>query len=146
MTGTPIAIVTGAGTGVGKHSASALLDAGYAVVFAGRRLEVLEEAIREADAGDQALAATVAALFARTKERFGRVDLVFNNAGSSAPAVPLEELSLAHWQRVVATNLNGTFFCTQQAFMQMKEQLPMGGRIINNGSISAQVPRPHSAA
>jgi len=153
MTERSIAIVTGAGTGVGKHSAIALLNSGYAVVFAGRRKEVLDEAVAEADAGDQALAVVadvgdadaVAALFAQTKEHFGRLDLVFNNAGSGAPPIPLEELSLEQWQRVVATNLNGTFFCTQQAFRLMKNQRPMGGRIINNGSISAQVPRPWSA-
>ena len=153
MTERSIAIVTGAGTGVGRHSAIALLNSGYAVVFAGRRREVLDEAVAEADAGDQALAVVadvgdpdaVAALFAQTKEHFGRVDLVFNNAGSSAPPIPLEELSLEQWQRVVATNLNGTFFCTQQAFRLMKNQHPMGGRIINNGSISAQIPRPWSA-
>jgi NAD(P)-dependent dehydrogenase (short-subunit alcohol dehydrogenase family) len=153
MTERSIAIVTGAGTGVGKHSAIALLNSGYAVVFAGRRREVLDEAVAEADAGDQALAVVadvgdpdaVAALFAQTKEHFGRVDLVFNNAGTGAPPIPLEELNLEQWQRVVATNLNGTFFCTQQAFRLMKNQHPMGGRIINNGSISAQVPRPWSA-
>jgi NAD(P)-dependent dehydrogenase (short-subunit alcohol dehydrogenase family) len=153
MTERSIAIVTGAGTGIGKHSAIALLDSGYAVVFAGRRKEVLDEAIEEADAGDRAVAvatdvgdpAAVAALFAKTTKRFGRVDLLFNNAGTSAPVVPLEEVSPEQWQRVVAANLNGTFFCTQEAFRIMKSQQPMGGRIINNGSISAHVPRPWSA-
>ena len=149
-----VAIVTGAGSGVGKASALALLQAGWAVVFAGRRPEPLAEAIAEADATpEQALAVptdvgdpvAVQALFAKTSEVFGRLDLLFNNAGTNAPGIPLEELSHAQWQAVVDTNLTGSFLCTQQAFKLMKEQKPMGGRIINNGSISAHVPRPNSA-
>ena len=148
-----VAIVTGAGTGIGKHTAWALLGAGYAVVLAGRRLELLQAVAEESGSGQRALAVrtdvadagSVARLFARTKEAFGRLDLLFNNAGSGAPAVPLEELTLDRWQRVVDVNLTGAFLCTQHAFRLMKNQNPKGGRIINNGSISAQVPRPNSA-
>jgi NAD(P)-dependent dehydrogenase (short-subunit alcohol dehydrogenase family) len=149
-----VAIVTGAGSGVGKASALALLQAGWAVVFAGRRPEPLEAAITEAGATpEQALAvptdvgdpASVQALFAKTSEVFGRLDLLFNNAGTNAPGIPLEDLSYEQWRAVVDTNLTGSFLCTQQAFKLMKEQKPMGGRIINNGSISAHVPRPNSA-
>ena len=149
-----VAIVTGAGTGIGKHCALALLHEGYAVVLAGRRMEPLEATAEEGkasgspilivptDVGDPA---SVKNLFARTKETFGRLDLLFNNAGIGAPGVPLEDLTYEQWKRVVDTNLTGAFLCTQEAFKIMKEQNPRGGRIINNGSISAHVPRPNSA-
>jgi len=149
-----VAIVTGAGTGIGKHVAVALLEAGYSVVLAGRRKEVLEEAAREADpAGSQTLVvptdvsepSSVRALFARTNDTFGRLDLLFNNAGINAPPVALEELTPQQWKAVVDVNLTGVFFCTQEAFKLMKRQQPRGGRIINNGSISAHAPRPNSA-
>ena len=150
-----VAIVTGAGTGIGKAVAVALLQAGWRVALAGRRREPLEAAIAEAGApADRVLAApadiadpeSVRSLFSRTRHTFGRLDLLFNNAGIGAPAVPLEDLTLEQWRRVVDVNLTGTFLCTQAAFRQMKVQDPRGGRIINNGSISAQAPRPHSAA
>ncbi len=148
------AIVTGAGTGIGKASALALVEAGYRVAFAGRDGDRLRRTL--ADAGldeDRAIAvatdvsdpASVDALFERTLAAFGRVDLLFNNAGTGAPPVPLEELSPAQWLAVVNTNLSGAFYCTQAAFRVMKNQDPQGGRIINNGSISAQSPRPDSA-
>ena len=148
-----VAIVTGAGTGIGKHTTLALLKAGYRVALAGRRLELLEEVAAQSGAGERALAVradvadedSVAALFAKTKETFGRLDLLFNNAGAGAPPVPLEELTLAQWQRVVDVNLTGPFLCTQHAVRLMRNQVPKGGRIINNGSISAHVPRPNSA-
>jgi NAD(P)-dependent dehydrogenase (short-subunit alcohol dehydrogenase family) len=148
-----VAIITGGGTGIGKHSAFALLRAGYSVTLAGRRQEMLDQAIAESDAGDRALGVvtdvadpdSVANLFARTTEKFGRVDVLFNNAGTGAPSIPLEDLTYEQWTRVVNINLTGTFLCTQQAFRVMKDQSPMGGRIINNGSISAHVPRPNSA-
>ena len=149
-----VAIVTGAGQGIGKAAAHALLEDGWAVVFAGRRRETLEAAIAEAGAGpDTALAVPcdvgrredVAALFAETSAAFGRLDLLFNNAGIGAPAVPLEDLRFEKWQQVVDTNLTGAFLCTQEAFRIMKAQEPVGGRIINNGSVSAYVPRPNSA-
>jgi len=149
-----VALVTGAGSGIGKASALALLRAGYSVVLAGRRAEALEAAKKAAGAdGERALAvptdvgdpASVEALFAKTKETFGRLDVLFNNAGANAPGIPLEELTYAQWQNVVNVNLTGVFLCTQQAFRLMKEQKPRGGRIINNGSISAHVPRPDSA-
>src|SRR5437879_7671073 len=149
-----VAIVTGAGTGIGKHVAVALLQAGYSVVLAGRRKEILEVTAREADAtGSQTLVvrtdvsepASVKALFARTNDVFGRLDLLFNNAGISGPAVALEELTPQQWRAVVEVNLTGVFFCTQEAFKLMKSQRPRGGRIINNGSISAHTPRPNSA-
>ena len=149
-----VAIVTGAGTGIGKHTALALLEAGYSVVFAGRRLGPLETAVEEAGRqASQALIvptdvsqpASVRALFAKTKEAYGRVDLLFNNAGTGAPPVPLEDLTYDQWKSVVGVNLTGAFLCTQEAFKMMKNQEPMGGRIINNGSISAHVPRPNSA-
>lgn len=148
-----IAIVTGAGTGIGKHTALALLERGYAVVLSGRRAHLLEKVAEESAAGERALAvptdvtdaAAVAALFEATIRKFGRLDLLFNNAGTGAPPVPLEELPLEQWQRVVDVNLTGAFLCTQHALRIMKGQSPPGGRIINNGSISAQVPRPNSA-
>jgi NAD(P)-dependent dehydrogenase (short-subunit alcohol dehydrogenase family) len=149
-----VAIVTGAGSGIGKHAALALMREGYAVVFAGRRLELIEAAAVEGrDAGAPALAVqtdvrdpeSVRNLFARTQEAFGRLDVLFNNAGIGAPAVPLEDLSYERWRAVVETNLTGAFLCTQEAFRIMKTQQPRGGRIINNGSISAHTPRPNSA-
>ena len=148
-----VAVVTGAGTGIGKHTALALLERGYSVVLAGRRLPLLEAVAVESSAGERARpvradvadAASVAALFEATASAFGRLDLLFNNAGAGAPPVPVEELTLEQWQRVVDVNLTGTFLCTQQAVRLMKNQTPPGGRIINNGSVSAQVPRPNSA-
>ncbi len=167
-----VALVTGAGTGIGQHLTLALLQEGYAVVLAGRRAELLEQTVAEAgaagekskrvnrsdaegrpvsssrtlvvptDVGDPA---AVRALFAKTRETFGRLDLLFNNAGSGAPPIPLEDLSYEQWQSVVDVNLTGAFLCTQEAFKIMKDQDPRGGRIINNGSISAHVPRPNSA-
>lgn len=150
----PVALITGAGSGIGRATAIALLDAGYAVVLAGRREEQLNETIKAAGPmGDNALAVvtdvrkpeSVEALFATIRERFGRLDVLFNNAGTGAPPVPLEDVSFAHWQATIETNLTGAFLCTQQAFRIMKNQQPMGGRIINNGSISAHAPRPNSA-
>jgi len=149
-----VAIVTGAGTGVGRAAALALLRAGYRVVLAGRRPEPLENVKKEAGAGDaNALSvptdvadpASVKALFAKTKDAFGRLDVLFNNAGVNAPGIPLEELTVEQWKNVVDINLTGMFLCTQEAFRVMKEQSPRGGRIINNGSISAHAPRPNSA-
>lgn len=149
-----IALVTGAGTGVGKAAVKALLGTGFAVVLCGRRQPLLQAASSELDPGGEAtlaLAADVGKpdevehLFAALKERFGRLDLLFNNAGAGAPAVPLEDITPRQWQSVVDVNLSGAFFCTQQAFRIMKAQTPRGGRIINNGSISAHVPRPFSA-
>jgi NAD(P)-dependent dehydrogenase (short-subunit alcohol dehydrogenase family) len=149
-----VAIITGAGTGIGKASAIALLKNGYSVVFAGRRAEPLEQAIAEAGAGPgRALAVptdvgnpeSVRNLFARTKETYGRLDVLFNNAGVGAPAIPLEDLSFEQWKAVVDINLTGAFLCTQEAIRIMKDQTPRGGRIINNGSISAHAPRPNSA-
>ena len=149
-----VAIVTGAGTGVGKATALALLENGYCVTLAGRRIERLEMTVAEAGpAASRTLVVTtdvgnpdaVQALFASTQERFGRLDLLFNNAGTGSPPVPLEDLTYDQWKSVVDTNLTGAFLCTQQAFRLMKSQDPRGGRIINNGSVSAQVPRPNSA-
>ncbi len=148
-----IAIVTGAGSGIGAATALALATEGYAVVLAGRRGSRLEETATAVPAGSRTLIvptdvrdpAAVRALFRTTREAFGRLDLLFNNAGLGAPAVPLEELTLEQWQTVVDTNLTGPFLCTQEAFKLMKSQDPRGGRIINNGSISAYVPRPNSA-
>jgi len=148
-----VGIVTGAGSGIGKAVALALLKEGYCVALAGRRKEALEQVVAEDAAGSRALAIptdvrdvrSVQALFAQTKEAFGRLDLLFNNAGIGAPGVPLEELSLEQWQAVVDTNLTGVFLCTQEAFKLMKDQEPRGGRIINNGSISAHAPRPNSS-
>ena len=148
-----IALVTGAGSGIGRAVAVALAGDGYDVALAGRRVEALEETSRLCgDSGRTLPVSTdvtdpdsVAALFARIVDTFGRLDLLFNNAGIGAPGVPLDELTVDQWRRVVDTNLNGMFFCTQQAFGLMKRQTPKGGRIINNGSISAHVPRPQSA-
>jgi NAD(P)-dependent dehydrogenase (short-subunit alcohol dehydrogenase family) len=149
-----IAIVTGAGSGIGRATTFALLEDGYAVVLAGRRREALEQTIAAAGPnGTRALAVpsdvsdpeSVRALFNTTQETFGRLDLLFNNAGTNAPAIPLEDLTPAQWQQVVDVNLTAAFLCTQAAFRIMKAQTPRGGRIINNGSISAQTPRPHSA-
>jgi NAD(P)-dependent dehydrogenase (short-subunit alcohol dehydrogenase family) len=149
-----IAIVTGAGTGVGKAAALALLKEGWSVALAGRRKELLEAVASEGNAlGGRTLAvatdvsdpASIRALFARTRETFGRLDLVFNNAGLGAPPLPLEDLTYEQWRTVVDTNLTGSFICTQEAFKIMKAQTPRGGRIINNGSISAHTPRPNSA-
>jgi NAD(P)-dependent dehydrogenase (short-subunit alcohol dehydrogenase family) len=146
-----IAVVTGAGSGIGRASALALSSEGWSVVLAGRRKDALEETAAKAksrtlvmptDVGDPA---SVRALFARTKEAFGRLDLLFNNAGSGAPPVMLEDLTVEQWKAVVDANLNGVFYCTQEAFKLMKAQDPRGGRIINNGSISAHAPRPNSS-
>ena len=152
---TKVAIVTGAGTGIGKATALALLRAGYAVALAGRRVERLQAAVAEAGPlGAQALIvpadvrepASVRALFAKTQERFGRLDLLFNNAGIGSQAAPLEDLDLENWRATLDVNLTGTFLCLQEAFRRMKSQSPPGGRIINNGSLSAHVPRPNLAA
>jgi NAD(P)-dependent dehydrogenase (short-subunit alcohol dehydrogenase family) len=149
-----VAIVTGAGTGIGKAVASALLAAGYRVALAGRRPEPLQAAIAATGApAKQAIAvptdvadpASVRALFAKTRDAFGRVDLLFNNAGVGAPPVNLEDLTFEQWKTVVDINLTGVFLCTQEAIRMMKSQNPRGGRIINNGSISAHAPRPNSA-
>ncbi len=150
-----VAIVTGAGTGIGKSTALALLREGWCVALAGRRAESLEMTVTEAGPfGAQALTvptdvsdpASVRALFAKTKEAFGRLDMLFNNAGTNAPSIPLEDLTHEQWKSVVDVNLTGAFLCTQEAFKLMKSQTPRGGRIINNGSISAHAPRPNSAA
>ncbi len=149
-----VAIVTGAGTGIGKAAALALLVEGYSVALAGRRAEMLEQAVAESGAGDRTLAVvtdvgkqeSVRNLFAQTLQRFGRLDLLFNNAGTGAPPVPMEDLTLEQWQNVVDANLTGAFLCTQEAIRIMKGQDPKGGRIINNGSISAHAPRPNSVA
>jgi NAD(P)-dependent dehydrogenase (short-subunit alcohol dehydrogenase family) len=151
MAAQKIALVTGAGTGVGRAVSLALLREGYAVVLTGRRKEKLEEVAREANGptlvvpADVADPASVKALFAKTKETYGRLDLLFNNAGIGAPAMPIDEVPLDKWLAVVATNLTGVFLCTQEAIKIMKAQNPRGGRIINNGSISAHTPRPGSA-
>ena len=150
-----VAIVTGASAGIGKASALALMKEGYAVTFAGRRKDLLEAAAAEGKAtGSRSLvvqtdvcdAESIRELFARTVQAFGRLDLLFNNAGIGAPPVPLEELPFEKWKAVVDTNLTGSFLCTQEAFRIMKSQQPRGGRIINNGSISAHAPRPFSVA
>jgi len=149
-----VAIVTGGGTGIGRAAALALLADGWKVAVAGRRREPLEETITQAGAGTRGLAvptdvtdpASVEALFAATVEAFGRVDLLFNNAGGGLGQTLLEDIAIADWKRVVDTNLNGMFYAIQQAFRVMKSQTPMGGRIINNGSISAYAPRPNSIA
>jgi NAD(P)-dependent dehydrogenase (short-subunit alcohol dehydrogenase family) len=151
MTG-KVAIITGAGSGIGKRTAIAFIRDGYKTVLAGRRAEALEETIKEAGKGtalgvatDVTDPASVKALFDKTVEAFGRVDVLFNNAGVNAPGIPLEELSVEQWKAVVDTNLTGPFLCTQEAFRVMKDQTPRGGRIINNGSISAHAPRPNSS-
>jgi NAD(P)-dependent dehydrogenase (short-subunit alcohol dehydrogenase family) len=148
-----VAIVTGAGSGIGRAVSLAFLGAGYRTALAGRRRDALDETAALSGAGERALvvptdvarADSVNALFARTVERFGRVDVLFNNAGRFAPGVPLEDLTFDQWRQVVDVNLTGTFLCTQAAFRVMKAQVPRGGRIINNGSISAHAPRPSSA-
>lgn len=146
-----VAVVTGAGTGIGRAVATTLLKAGYRVALAGRRREALEETatlaggeslVQPTDVADPA---SVAALFAAVEARWGRLDLLFNNAGLNAPGVPFDELPVEKWQEIVAVNLTGSFLCAQQAFRIMKRQSPRGGRIINNGSISAHAPRPESA-
>jgi NAD(P)-dependent dehydrogenase (short-subunit alcohol dehydrogenase family) len=152
---TKIALITGAGSGIGKASALALMRHGWSVVLAGRRKELLEDVAREGQSAgarslvvptDVADAASIRNLFARAKETFGRLDLLFNNAGIGAPAVPMEDLPFEKWKAVVDTNLTGSFLCTQEAIRIMKDQTPRGGRIINNGSISAHAPRPNSVA
>jgi len=150
---TKVAIVTGAGTGVGRAAALALMKAGYAVVLAGRRKDKLDEVAAEGSQGqslavatDVADPASIKALFAIVKEKYGRLDVLFNNAGIGAPAVPLEDLPYDTWMNVVQTNLTGMFLCTQEAIKIMKAQSPRGGRIVNNGSISAHAPRPYSVA
>ena len=151
---TKIAIVTGAGSGIGRAVAIGLLAEGYSVVLAGRRVDSLQQTVHGAGPDgvralvaptDVADAAAVGALFALTHDTFGRLDLLFNNAGVAARGVPLEELTVDEWRSVVDVNLTGAFLCTQQAFLLMKNQQPQGGRIINNGSISAHAPRPNSA-
>lgn len=154
ISGKRVAVVTGAGTGVGKAAALALLKDGYSVVLAGRRREPLEAVAAGSGAGDRALVwptdvsdpDSVRQLFDGAVQAFGRVDVLFNNAGVNAPGVPLEDLSLEQWKNVVDINLTGMFLCIQQAFRVMKSQTPRGGRIINNGSISAHAPRPNSIA
>jgi NAD(P)-dependent dehydrogenase (short-subunit alcohol dehydrogenase family) len=141
-----VAVVTGAGSGIGRAVARALLGAGYRVALAGRREEALRETAADAlvmptDVGDPA---AVAALFARVREELGRVDLLFNNAGSFGTPAPFEDVAVEDWQAIVATNLTGSFLCAQEAYRVMKDQSPRGGRIINNGSISAYTPRPFS--
>ena len=149
---TRVAVVTGAGTGIGKASALALAGAGFQVAFAGRRQEILDKALAEAGGRGIAVAtdvtdpASVKALFAAVEAKWGRVDVLFNNAGTGAPAVPMDELPWEKWKAVVDANLNGSFLCAQAAMALMKRQKPHGGRIINNGSISAHAPRPNTAA
>jgi len=148
-----VAVVTGAGTGIGKAAALALLKEGYRVVLVGRRAELLEKTAAESGAGPRALAVpadvsnpeSVRMLFQKAKEAFGRVDLLFNNAGVNAPGILFEDLTYEQWKSVVDTNLTGMFLCAQEAFRMMKNQAPRGGRIINNGSLSAHAPRPDSA-
>ena len=155
MAAKKIALVTGAGTGVGRAVTLALLREGYAVVLAGRRKDMLEAVAKEGAQTpgaalpvptDVADPASIKALFAKTKETYGRLDVLFNNAGIGAPAMPIEDIPLDKWQAVVATNFTGIFLCTQEAIRIMKSQQPRGGRIINNGSISAHTPRPGAAA
>jgi NAD(P)-dependent dehydrogenase (short-subunit alcohol dehydrogenase family) len=146
-----IAMITGAGSGVGRATAKALAAQGWSLALVGRKKETLEETAKSvagdhlviaADVGEQA---AVKSVFAQIKDKFGRLDMLFNNAGIGAPAIPIEELTLEQWQAVVGVNLTGAFLCTQEAVRMMKAQEPRGGRIINNGSISADRPRPHSA-
>ncbi len=148
---TKIAMITGAGSGVGRAVAKGLAEAGWSTVLVGRKREALEETaaglkgdhlVAPADIGEPD---QVKAVFAQIKDRFGRLDLLFNNAGMGTPAVPIEDLTFAQWQAIVGVNLTGAFLCTQEAVRMMKAQVPRGGRIINNGSISADRPRPHSA-
>lgn len=150
-----IAVITGAGSGIGRVSALALFDAGYSLALAGRREAALKETAALANAPPERVLImptdvsdreAVRRLFAATKERFSRLDLLFNNAGLNAPSIPLEELTADMWQQVIAVNVTGAFWCLKEAYTLMKTQRPQGGRIINNGSISAQVPRRHSAA
>ncbi len=152
--GSKVALITGAGSGVGKAAALALAGGGWSVALVGRREEPLREVAKEAEAagvkaiicpGDVAKPADVRAAFDRTVEAFGRIDLVFNNAGVGAPGVPLEDLTFEQWKNVVDINLSGVFLCIQESFRVMKAQVPMGGRIINNGSVSSYAPRPNSA-
>ncbi|QTN24687.1 SDR family oxidoreductase [Rhizobacter sp. AJA081-3] len=155
MSSTPrVALVTGAGSGIGRACALALLEAGYHVVLAGRRADALQQTVAAAPSGAERLLAvptdvgdpaSVKALFATTRERFGRLDVLFNNAGTGAPPIPMEDLSFEQWKTVLDVNLTGPFLCTQEAIRLMKSQTPQGGRIINNGSISAYAPRPFSA-
>ncbi|HKY21062.1 MAG TPA: SDR family oxidoreductase [Vicinamibacterales bacterium] len=149
-----ISMVTGAGTGIGKAVAIGFLEEGYSVILVGRRAALLEQTVKDAGThGARALVvptdvsdpASVRRLFAAARDSFGRLDVLFNNAGMTTRGVPLEELTVEQWKSVVDVNLTGAFFCTQQAFLLMKDQEPQGGRIINNGSISAHAPRPHSA-
>ncbi len=154
MAGQKIAVVTGAGSGVGRATSLALMKADFTVVLTGRRPDKLEETAKAGQAFGKSLAvpsdmtdpASIAALFAKTMDAFGRLDLIFNNAGVGAPPLPFEDVSVAQWKAVVDTNLTAPFLCTQHAFRIMKDQTPRGGRIINNGSISAHAPRPFSAA
>ena len=149
----PVALITGAGSGIGQACALALTREGYSVVLAGRRADALQETVDKAGSGAEMLAVPtdvadpeqVKSLFGAAKEKYGRLDLLFNNAGIGAPPVSLEELTVDQWKSVVDVNLTGPFLCTQEAFRIMKDQDPRGGRIINNGSISAYVPRPFSA-
>ncbi|MEP7069301.1 MAG: SDR family oxidoreductase [Usitatibacter sp.] len=154
MATTKVAVVTGAGPGIGKAAALALLKEGYSVALAGRRAEPLQKAIADSGAGARAIAVptdvgnpqSVGALFAQVREKFGRLDVLFNNAGTGAPPVNMEDLTYEQWRSVIDANLTGAFLCTQEAIRIMKAQSPMGGRIINNGSISAHAPRPNSVA
>ncbi len=154
MVNTKVALVTGAGSGIGRAVSLSLQAAGYSVVLAGRRAAELEKTAALGDASqakmlpvpaDVSNPESVRALFAKTKETFGHLDLLFNNAGSGAPAIPMEDLSYEQWSKVVGVNLTGSFLCAQEAIRLMKAQTPSGGRIINNGSISAHAPRPNSA-
>jgi NAD(P)-dependent dehydrogenase (short-subunit alcohol dehydrogenase family) len=146
-----VAVVTGAGSGIGRHVARALLGAGYRVALAGRRADALRETAAGADAAlvvpaDVGSPESVAALFAEVRRAWGRVDLLFNNAGTFGPSGAVDEISVEDWQRTVGTNLTGAFLCARQAVLMMKDQRPRGGRIINNGSVSAHAPRPGSVA
>jgi len=153
MTETRVALITGAGSGIGKATALAFLRDGFRVVLAGRHLDTLEALRAEAGASEGSMACRadvsdpteVRTLFEATREKFGRLDVLFNNAGMNAPFLPLEEMPYEKWREVIDTNVTGTFLCTQQAFRLMKDQTPRGGRIINNGSISAHTPRANSA-